>query len=218
MLAMAIEIAGYAASALVLATFCMRTMIPLRVVAIGSNVAFIVYGIVGGLTPILILHIVLLTLNGYRMLEMMRLLRRVERAARGDLSIEWLKPLMKVSRHRAGHVLFAKGAEADRLYIVLDGEIRLAESGQRLQPGQILGEIGLFSPERKRTQTAVCDTAAELLWIDEAELAQLCYQNPGMAFHLLRLITGRMIANMAELEQSMSKDRSGTLRASAAAL
>jgi CRP/FNR family cyclic AMP-dependent transcriptional regulator len=39
-----IEAAGYLASALVLATFCMKTMIPLRGAAICSNVAFIVYG------------------------------------------------------------------------------------------------------------------------------------------------------------------------------
>ena len=35
---------GYLASALVLAAFCMKEMIPLRVVAICSNIAFLVYG------------------------------------------------------------------------------------------------------------------------------------------------------------------------------
>jgi hypothetical protein len=35
-----IEAAGYLASALVLATFCMKTMIPLRCAAVCSNVAF----------------------------------------------------------------------------------------------------------------------------------------------------------------------------------
>jgi hypothetical protein len=36
--------AGYLASALVLATLCMKTMIPLRAAAIFSNVVFLVYG------------------------------------------------------------------------------------------------------------------------------------------------------------------------------
>jgi CRP/FNR family transcriptional regulator, cyclic AMP receptor protein len=35
------EAAGYFASALVFATFCMKTMIPLRIAAIGSNIAFV---------------------------------------------------------------------------------------------------------------------------------------------------------------------------------
>lgn len=200
---MVVEITGYVASALVLATFWMRTMIPLRIVALGSNIAFIIYGIVGGLVPIMVLHLTLLPLNLYRAVEMVRLLQRVRRAARGDLSLAWLKPYMKAERHPPLHVLFRKGVEANRLYLILQGEIRLEESGTRLEPGQIFGEIGLFSPDRRRTQTAICATAVELLWIDEAELAQLCYQNPGMAFHLLRLITARLIGNMARLQNSL---------------
>ena len=42
------ELVGYLASALVFATFYMKTMMPLRAVAIASNVAFISYGYVGG--------------------------------------------------------------------------------------------------------------------------------------------------------------------------
>ena len=41
---------GYIASALVFATFWMQTMLPLRVVAIASNVAFAGYGWLVGIT------------------------------------------------------------------------------------------------------------------------------------------------------------------------
>src|SRR5688500_17938870 len=58
-----VEAAGYLASALVLATFCMKTMIPLRSAAVVSNVAFIVYGFYDEVYPVLILHAVLLPLN-----------------------------------------------------------------------------------------------------------------------------------------------------------
>jgi hypothetical protein len=40
---MMIDIFGYAASILVFVTFCMKDMVPLRVVALASNVAFLVY-------------------------------------------------------------------------------------------------------------------------------------------------------------------------------
>ncbi|MEZ5787627.1 MAG: cyclic nucleotide-binding domain-containing protein [Xanthobacteraceae bacterium] len=201
------EITGYVASALVLATFWMRTMIPLRLVALGSNIAFIVYGILGGLVPIWVLHSILLPLNIYRTVEMARLLQRVRRAARGDLSLDWLKPYMKTERHRTEHVLFRKGDMADRLYLILRGVVRLAESDTRLGAGQIFGEIGLFSPDRQRTQTAICDSAVELLWIGERELAQLCYQNPGMAFHLLHLVTARLLSNVTRLEAVLPDER-----------
>ncbi len=39
-----VEAIGYVASALVLATFCMRDMFALRMVAIASNLAFVGYG------------------------------------------------------------------------------------------------------------------------------------------------------------------------------
>lgn len=198
------EITGYLASALVLATFWMRTMIPLRLTALGSNVAFITYGFLGGLMPIMVLHLLLLPLNVYRAVEMVRLLRRVRLAARGDLSLNWLRPYMKTAHYPDGHVLFRKGDEADRLFLVVQGEVRLTELEHRLVTGEIVGEIGLFSPERRRTQTAVCVGRSELLWIDDTELAQLCHQNPGMAFHLIRLITARLIANIARLEAASS--------------
>ena len=68
-----VEATGYLASALVLATFCMKTMIPLRCAAISSNIAFIVYGFYGGLYPVLVLHAIFLPLNAWRAIQMLRL-------------------------------------------------------------------------------------------------------------------------------------------------
>jgi hypothetical protein len=59
----AVEVVGYLASALVLATFCMRDMVPLRCVAIASNLAFIAYGALADLGPVLVLHLLLLPVN-----------------------------------------------------------------------------------------------------------------------------------------------------------
>lgn len=190
-----VEIAGYIASALVFATFCMKTMIPLRIAAIVSNLVFIVYAFFGGLYPIFILHSVLLPMNIWRMIQMHRLIRRVETAARGDLSVDWLKPYMASESRPAGDILFRRGDEADRLYMLLSGRIELEEIAVTLTPGDLFGEIALFSSDHRRTQTARCVTDIELLWISERDLAQLCYQNPAVAFHLLRLITNRLSAN-----------------------
>ncbi|HEY7552699.1 MAG TPA: hypothetical protein VH913_24645 [Hyphomicrobiaceae bacterium] len=63
---------GYVASGLVLAAFTMRDMVPLRVVALLSNVAFIAYGLALGLTPVWLLHAVLVPVNGCRLVEAVR--------------------------------------------------------------------------------------------------------------------------------------------------
>ena len=59
----AVEAVGYLASALVLVTFCMRDMVSLRCVAIASNLAFIAYGALADLGPVLVLHLLLLPVN-----------------------------------------------------------------------------------------------------------------------------------------------------------
>ena len=54
---------GCLASICVLLTFCMRSMVHLRLIALLSNIAFIAYGLAGRLMPILILHCMLLLIN-----------------------------------------------------------------------------------------------------------------------------------------------------------
>jgi hypothetical protein len=58
---------GYAASLAVLATFLMRTMRPLRLVAILSNILFVAYGYVDHIQPIFLLHLPLLPINLWRL-------------------------------------------------------------------------------------------------------------------------------------------------------
>ena len=76
----AYEPVGYLASLLVLATFCMRDMMSLRLVAIASNIAFIAYGSLADISPVLLLHAVLLPVNMLRLSESVRsaLRRRAE--------------------------------------------------------------------------------------------------------------------------------------------
>jgi hypothetical protein len=66
------DLIGYLASAAVLATFCMRDMAALRATAIASNVAFMAYGALVTAYPVLLLHVMLLPVNVYRLIEALR--------------------------------------------------------------------------------------------------------------------------------------------------
>lgn len=57
---------------LVLATFSMKDMVPLRVTALCSNLAFLTYGIALGLTPVALLHAALIPMNAWRLLDALR--------------------------------------------------------------------------------------------------------------------------------------------------
>jgi CRP/FNR family transcriptional regulator, cyclic AMP receptor protein len=48
--------------------------------------------------------------------------------------------------------------------------------------------------------TTSCLSDVDLLWITEENLAQVCYQSPEIAVHLLRLITNRLIENLSRRE------------------
>ena len=67
-----IDLIGYIASFLVFSTFYVKKILTLRLVAICSNVAFILYAIGSGLHPIFVLHSLLLPLNLYRIFEIKR--------------------------------------------------------------------------------------------------------------------------------------------------
>jgi hypothetical protein len=73
-----IDFVGYLAALMVLATFCMDTIVPLRGLAIASNVLFILYGIAGQLYPVLLLHAVLLPVNIVKIVRLRPQVPRVD--------------------------------------------------------------------------------------------------------------------------------------------
>ena len=190
-----VEGIGYLASLLVFCTFYMKTMIPLRYVAIASNVVFMTYGLTGRIYPVFVLHAVLLPLNLRRLQQMRALIRRVREASRGDLSVEWLLPLMTRQKLEAGHVLFRKGDPASSMYLVLEGTVRITEIDVALGPGTLVGEMGVFAPDNRRTGTAVCESEVEVGAITDAKVMQLYYQNPVFGFYMFRLVLQRMLEN-----------------------
>ena len=200
-----IEATGYLAALITFATFYMKTMIPLRVVGIVSNVVWIVYGGLAGVYPPLVLHVALLPLNAIRLKQMVTLVNKVRAVTQDDPSMTWLKPFMLERRAGAGEVLFSKNDPAgDMLYIVA-GRCLLRESGIELGAGQLVGELGLLAPEQRRTQTLECLEDSRLLAISYDQLKQLFMQNPQFGFFFLRLTTARLFANLAHLEGEFAR-------------
>jgi hypothetical protein len=67
-----VDLAGYIASSLVFLTFYMRGMVLLRLVALCSNVAFLIYAFTLHLAPIVILHGALIPVNVVRLVAALR--------------------------------------------------------------------------------------------------------------------------------------------------
>jgi hypothetical protein len=196
-----IELAGYLASALVAASFYMKTIIPLRLFAITSNVVFITYGIGAGLYPVIILHAFLFPLNILRLIQMKKLINSVQEASDGNFSLQSLIPYMNREKVKKGDVLFRKGDPADKMYYLGKGRVALEEYCLTVDKGDLLGEMGIFSPFNKRTDTATCvDDDMEIYSITEKGVKQLYFQNPEFGFFLVKLITGRLISGLEKVK------------------
>jgi len=192
------ELFGYLASLLVFIAFYMRRMLPLRIVAIASNLAFISYAWIDGLTPILLLHGALLPLNVLRLFELQRIAAEVATAANEEFSVEALLPLMKRIAVDAHQTLFEINEPADELYYILEGTLLLPELKKEIGPGSFLGEFALFSGSGCRTATAIAQTQCVAMVLTKKAAHSALVQHPQFAIHLLRLMTMRMLQN-AEL-------------------
>lgn len=189
------EFFGYIASGLVFVTFYVRTMLPLRLVAIGSNVAFITYALIDDLTPILVLHGALLPLNVLRLLELRELAAKVERAAADSFSPQAILPFMKKQVVRANQILFSIRDEADALYYIVEGEIFLPEIQETLGPGTFLGEFALFSSSGRRTATAIARSDGLVMVLSKKAVFAALLLHPQLGIHLLKLVTVRLLQN-----------------------
>src|SRR6202165_1620533 len=90
------------------ATPTMRTIIPLRIFGILTNLVLITTAVPSHNYLIILVQTVVLGLNSYRLHQMLQLVRDVKKSVNSDLSMEWLKPFMTERKCEAGEVLFYK--------------------------------------------------------------------------------------------------------------
>lgn len=196
------EAAGYAIVALawaeavtVIGAAYAKRMIPLRFMAMSGNLLGVVLGVALGSLPTIVKHAVNFPLNFMRMREMRRLIASVREANDSDLNIEWLKPFMHPRSLKAGSHVFVRGEPANEAFVVVDGKVEIVERGVTLEPGDIFGEMALFTASGTRTASARCASDARLLVITYEQFEQLYFQNPEFGLYLVRLIVRRYEAN-----------------------
>ena len=103
---------------------------------------------------------------------------------------------VKLSR---GDHLFLEGQDGDRLYVVLNGKIKLtraATDGREnllavLGPGEMFGELSLFDP-RPRTSTASAVTDATLAALAKDALRPWLLERPEVSMQMLQALARRL--------------------------
>jgi CRP/FNR family transcriptional regulator, cyclic AMP receptor protein len=120
-------------------------------------------------------------------------------SALDDEAATALRASMSQTKLRRGDVLFHEGDAGDRLYIVMDGKVKLGRTSSDgrenllaiLGPGQMFGELSLFDPgPRSATVTSVTD--ASFLSLSHEDLLKWLDGRPQVARGLLAQIAGRL--------------------------
>jgi hypothetical protein len=194
-------------SLMIVATASTKTMVPLRILAIVANCFLIVFYAVSHEWVPFALQAVALPLNGWRLYQMMVLIKNVGVAVRGNASMDWLKPFMARRHFRKGDILFAKGEEAHEMFCTVSGRYLLLELGIELKPGQVVGELAMLAPDNRRTATLECIEDGEALSITYEQVEQLYYQNPTFGFYFLRLATARLFENIQRLQAELERQK-----------
>jgi hypothetical protein len=193
------------ATIFVVASTTMKTMIPLRVFGILFNVALIGTAIPTHNYLIIAVQLVMLSLNSWRLHQMLQLIRDVRKSVSGDLSMDWLRPFMTERQCAAGEILFYKDEKAEYMLYIVSGRFRLVESGIEYPVGAIVGELGMLSPSNMRTQTLECVEAGLILSVSYTKVEELYVQNPEFGFYLLRLCSARLFENINTLQRQLAQ-------------
>jgi hypothetical protein len=193
------------ATVFVVATTTMRTMIPLRIFGILSNLVLIGTAVPSGNYLVIVVQVLMLVLNSYRLHQMLQLVRDVKRSVNSDLSMDWLKPFMTERSCATGEILFYKDEKAEDMFYIVSGRYRLVESGIELPVGALVGELGMLSPSNLRTQSLECIEAGMILGVSYTKVEELYVQNPAFGFYFLRLASARLFQNLAKAEARLAQ-------------
>ena len=115
-----------------------------------------------------------------------------------------------------GTTIFDEGEPGDRLYIIVDGKVKLARhapDGREnllsvMGPSDMFGELSIFDPG-PRTSSAVCVTEVTAATMDSQMLKQWITDHPEISQQLLRVLARRLRRTNASLADLIFTDVPG---------
>lgn len=120
---------------------------------------------------------------------------------------DFLRSICSHTSFLAEDIVFAEGDGSPCLYILLTGKVVLkTDKGgviHTLNPGDIFGEIGLIT-QQKRTATAVADTDVTLLLIKGEDLNLVLGRQPRISSIIMRNITQHLASHIVRMNKAAS--------------
>ena len=95
---------------------------------------------------------------------------------------------------KPGEFLYREGDKADKMYVLLEGEMDIRLGNYVVEtavPGAMIGEMALID-DRPRAANAVAKTASRLAKIDKRRFLFLVQQHPHFATHVMKELADRL--------------------------
>lgn len=117
----------------------------------------------------------------------------------GDDERDALLSLMSETTLKRGESLFHEGDAGDRLYVIVEGKVKLSHTSDDgrenliaiLGPGEIIGELTLFDlGARSSTVTAIAPS--KFLYLSHKDMMRYIDEHPTMAKSMLRELATRL--------------------------
>lgn len=94
-----------------------------------------------------------------------------------------------------GEFLFREGDEADALYVVKRGVLRIVSGStvyETVRAGGIIGEMAIIDEGAPRSASVIACTFAELVRIDALSFREKIAENPDFALAIMRTMSRRL--------------------------
>jgi sigma-B regulation protein RsbU (phosphoserine phosphatase) len=113
---------------------------------------------------------------------------------------ERLARILHPSTVPEGTLLFREGETGDRLCLLLDGQVEIVKAlgteGERLLgvrgPGSFIGEMSLFTRDRRHTASVLAHTPLRILEISRPDFEALLRRHPTLAYEMVRVLSQRL--------------------------
>lgn len=96
---------------------------------------------------------------------------------------------------KAGDYIFEKGDEAEKMYVVKEGEVEIVVDGDVVVevagPGVIFGEMAIVD-NNPRSASARAKTDCSVVGVDEKRFNFLVQNTPFFAIHVMRVLASRI--------------------------
>jgi len=96
---------------------------------------------------------------------------------------------------KAGETLFREGDDAQAMYVVKQGTLRIVSGStilETVREGGIVGEMAIIEAHMPRSATAIAGTHCELAEIDVPRFLSLVADSPAFSIAVLRVVSRRL--------------------------